>query len=269
MGMTRRFFVPAFWAATAAALASTACGARAETGTTSAGASEWTFAISPYFWMAGLDGEAGIGTQQADVDLSFSDLLKDLRFGGMLLADARKDRFGVFFAPLFVRTVAEAEAGAVDIDVTSDTAVVGGGVFYRIAEWTLGRNSEGRARKAWIEPLAGARWTYLRLEIDVSGPLDRQADQNQNWVDPVVGTRIGVDLAERWLLVAEGDVGGFGVGSDFTWNALGLLGYRTTFLGTDTLLGGGYRALSWDYEDGDFKWDVTMHGPFIGASFRF
>jgi hypothetical protein len=31
----------------------------------------------------------------------------------------------------------------------------------------------------------------------------------------------------------------------------------------------GYRALSWDYDDNDFEWDVTMHGPVLGMSFRF
>ncbi|HXV25162.1 MAG TPA: hypothetical protein VED46_12990 [Alphaproteobacteria bacterium] len=267
--MTRRFAIPAFYVATTAALASATFAARAETGSSSTGASEWTLEISPYFWMAGLDGEAGVGNLQADVDLSFSDILNDLQFGGMLLADARKNRFGIFFAPLFVRTFDEAEAGLFDIDVTSDTAVVGGGVFYRIVEWTIGRTGEGQARKAWVDPLAGARWTYLRLELDGDGPLGRHVDQHESWVDPFFGVRVGIDLSERWLLVAEGDVGGFGVGSDFTWNALAVLGYRITFLGTDTILGGGYRALSWDYEDGDFKWDVTMHGPFIGASFRF
>jgi hypothetical protein len=267
--MSRQFSIPAFRLATTAALVSASWVAQAETGTPSAVSSEWTFEISPYFWMAGLDGEVGVGNQNADVDLSFSDILKDLQYGGMLLADARKDRFGIFFAPLFVRTFDEAEAGPFDIDVTSDIAVVGGGAFYRIGEWTIGRTGEGRARKAWVDPLAGARWTYLRLELDGDGPLGRHADQHESWVDPFIGVRIGIDLSERWLLVAEGDVGGYAGGSDFTWNALGLLGYRTTFLGVHTTLGGGYRALSWDYEDGNFKWDVTMHGPFVGASFRF
>ncbi len=229
----------------------------------------WSFTIAPYFWAAGLDGEVGVGNQQADVDVSFSDILKDLKFGGMLLSEARKDRFGAFFAPLYVRIGEDAQSGPFDVDVTSDVAVVGGGVFYRMAEWNLGQLGEGRSRKAWIEPLAGARWTYLRLEIDGSGLLDRQADRNENWIDPFVGVQVGVDLAEHWVLAAEGDIGGFGVGSDFAWNALGLIAYRTTLLGIDTRFGAGYRALSWDYDDDDFKWDVVMHGPFIGSAFRF
>jgi hypothetical protein len=37
----------------------------------------------------------------------------------------------------------------------------------------------------------------------------------------------------------------------------------------DAFAGAGYRALHWDYEDGGFAWDVTMHGPMLGAGVRF
>jgi hypothetical protein len=56
------------------------------------------------------------------------------------------------------------------------------------------------------------------------------------------------------------------VGSDFTWNAQGIVSYRLPLRGLDVLVGAGYRALYWDYEDDDFKWDVTMSGPMIGAA---
>jgi hypothetical protein len=31
----------------------------------------------------------------------------------------------------------------------------------------------------------------------------------------------------------------------------------------------GYRAMSVDYENGDFVFDVVQHGPVIGGEFRF
>lgn len=31
----------------------------------------------------------------------------------------------------------------------------------------------------------------------------------------------------------------------------------------------GYRALSQDYADGGFRWDMTVHGPLLGLTPRF
>ena len=62
--------------------------------------------------------------------------------------------------------------------------------------------------------------------------------------------------------------------SDFTWHAGGLVGYRFDLFGEkDAKFIGGYRALSWDYEDGSglnkFEWDVTLHGPILGLVIAF
>jgi hypothetical protein len=46
----------------------------------------WTFAVAPYLWALSLDGNARVKGVEADVDVPFSDALKDLSFGAMLLA---------------------------------------------------------------------------------------------------------------------------------------------------------------------------------------
>jgi hypothetical protein len=93
-------------------------------------------------------------------------------------------------------------------------------------------------------------------------------------VDPLVGARAHFHLSERWSLSLEGNVGGFGVGSDFAWHASGAIGYRFSLFGEDNArLLGGYRALSQDYETGSgddkFEWDVTLHGPIVGLAIAF
>jgi hypothetical protein len=118
-----------------------------------------------------------------------------------------------------------------------------------------------------VEPEAGFRYTYLRTELEIRG--GRTVDGNENWVDPLVGSRIGLDLSDRWVLFGETNVGGFGVGSDFTWNAQAFVGYHTALFGRPTTFALGYRALSQDYDHKDFGWDVTMHGPIIGTAIRF
>jgi hypothetical protein len=233
--------------------------------------SGWNLAIAPYFWAAGISGDVGVRNVSTNVDESFSDILQHLTFGGMLLSEARNDRLAFFFAPLYVRLGDRSNPGPFSIDVDAGIAVIGAGASYRVAEWDLGSSGEGPSRKAWIEPLAGARYTYLHLETNVSGPLglNPSADKSRGWVDPIIGLSAGIDISKHWALTVEGDIGGFGVGSDFTWNALGLISYRTSVFGVDTRFGAGYRALSWDYDKDNLKWDVVMYGPFEGMIFRF
>ena len=73
---------------------------------------------------------------------------------------------------------------------------------------------------------------------------------------------------ERWSFHARADVGGFGLGSDFAWNASTEVGYRVA---TWARLFLGYRALDFDFADGSgsdrVEYDVRLWGPLVGVSF--
>ena len=236
-----------------------------------AGGDQWHFNVAPYLWGASLNGDVRIGRVEADVDLDFIDILKDLSLGAMLYAEARKQRYGAFTNMFFVRT-RDSSGGDVDVDVKSDTAQIAVGGFYRVLEWQWGETADGSPLQLAVEPLAGIRWSYLRAEVQFSGggAIDLpQADRSESFVDPIVGVRLASDLSERWLAFVSGDVGGFSVGSDYSWNVQGYIGYRMTMFGTPTILSAGYRALHQKYKDGDFRWDVTQHGPILGMIFAF
>jgi opacity protein-like surface antigen len=67
-------------------------------------------------------------------------------------------------------------------------------------------------------------------------------------------------------LRAYGDVGGFGLASDITYQVLGSVNYTfTESISADA----GYRYLKVDYEDGSYLFDVAFHGPFLGVVFEF
>lgn len=63
-----------------------------------------------------------------------------------------------------------------------------------------------------------------------------------------------------------GDIGGLGVGSRLTWQALGSVNYAWN---EKLTLKAGYRALHVDYRNGGFSYDVTQHGPAVAATYRF
>jgi hypothetical protein len=97
----------------------------------------------------------------------------------------------------------------------------------------------------------------------------RTVDSSESGVDPLIGSRSGLELTDRFAIIGEGNLGGFEVGSDFTWNAQAYVGYRFSMFGRPTTLLLGYRALYQDYHHNDFEWDVTMHGPVLGVATRF
>ena len=82
----------------------------------------------------------------------------------------------------------------------------------------------------------GRRWTdhleflfglaYVDLSMDLSlqstsgGPLDVAASRDADWIDPTLGLRYDRPLGDDWRLDLRGDIGGFGVGSDFMYHLL-------------------------------------------------
>ena len=63
----------------------------------------WTISVVPYLWTLSLDGEVGVKGVEADVDVSFGDILKDLDAAFMLDFIVHKGRFGLFINPLYAR----------------------------------------------------------------------------------------------------------------------------------------------------------------------
>ena len=61
-------------------------------------------------------------------------------------------------------------------------------------------------------------------------------------------------------------IGGFGINSDLTWQAQGMLGYEFNELFS---MGLGYRALGTDYSKDGFLYDIVSHGPVLGFEVKF
>ena len=94
-----------------------------------------------------------------------------------------------------------------------------------------------------------------------------------DWVDPLVGGRVRMEVAPGHELFVRGDVGGFGVGSKFSWQAIG--GYSFDYAIKDGITYSGligYKALYVDYAQGPgrkrYEFDMLQHGPVVGISLR-
>jgi hypothetical protein len=223
--------------------------------------------FAPYLWAISMDGDARIAGNAAPVDAPFTDTLDnaDTLIGLMAHLEIGADDWSLFFDPAFSVVGYEdvpTESGVADIEITSAWLEFGGA--WRVAD---GEVDAPTGRRARVDLLGGLRLTTL--DLDVTLEAGGGADDDKVWVEPFVGARARVDLAESWEFLLRADVGGFGLGSDFAWQALGVLGWRFDIFGAPSTLFAGYRALAQDYEDGGFEWDVVAHGPIIGIEFRF
>jgi hypothetical protein len=221
------------------------------------GSGGWDFAIAPYLWAAGMDGTLSIGQLEQDVDVSFGDIIDNLDFALMGHFDMRNERWLVSSDLVFVDLEHEE-------DLTNGTLTAG-------MDLTLLEVAGGYRVSPAVAVLVGARWVDMTASFRYSGEIIEPAvEGGTDWIDPLVGVNVVSPLAERWWVGLGGDVGGFGVGSELTWQAYANLGFKASGLVSIVL---GYHALDIEYEnDGgrqDAGADILISGPQLGVAFTF
>ncbi len=105
-----------------------------------------------------------------------------------------------------------------------------------------------------------------KIARTLESKLDTRVARVDDWWDPFIGLRGRLNLSEAWYLTAKGDVGGFGVGSDFAWQAEAALGCHVT---RSIFAEAGYRALGTDYNDDGLTYDVITHGAQVTVGITF
>ena len=254
--------------------------------------SQWRLSFTPYAWLTWLDGKQTVRGRSVDVNVNPIQVLGHLErvpfFG---YGEARDGPLAVytdvFYANLGLsgdgirsRTLAPGINGtlsaALGLDFEETVVEVGGA--YEVMKWDS---------HTAIDVLAGARYWHQEVSVNLAlaGTLDvgdleisrgfaAARSGSVDWIDPVVGARLRYNLAPRHDVMLRGDVGGFGVGSQFSWNALAA--YSFTFAKQDGVTYSGllgYRALSADYEQGSgrtrYVYDQVMHGPISGLTIGF
>ncbi len=236
-------------------------------------ASPWTFRLAMYGWMQSLDGTIGVRGIESSIDVPFKDILKELNFGLMTTAELRYQRWG-FMADMVYADL----RGSADTPFDVFFSKVDYEQKQFLGNFVLSYRFVDNPRFAF-EGYAGARVNYLDSEITLIGnrlPLppglppfivaNRAFGGSKTWVDPIIGGRFQTTISGPVFFRAGGDIGGFGVSSEFTWQAFGVIGVNVA---RNFSIGFGYRGLGTNYSDGGFKYDVIAHGPLIGSEFRF
>jgi len=226
---------------------------------------KWKFQTDIYLIFPYMKGDIGIGnTVTAPVDANPGDIFSKLKMGGMLYLEAHNTKWAVTSDLIFMNLNQDIPPSKFWDNGTAGAKqlVWEPAGFYRLLPF--------------LEIGAGGRLNNLQASIDgrrnafPAGTYEVSESASKTWFDPILITRLTADIKDKWLFQFRGDLGGFGIGSDFTWQLQGYAGYRFSKL---FQLTAGYRILSMDYDKGTdserFIYNVDLFGPVIRFGFNF
>lgn len=225
----------------------------------------WSFDIVPYLWLATYDGSfdlpgvpAAIPRTQSTQADPFS---THISAAAMLMAQVCYRDLGLYLDGAWLQLKTE---GDVESDLYSSTDIKSD-IAYGTAALSYCLPPLGKLK---ADLLAGARVWYVANEIQFNPGMAPGFTTNDSriWTDPIVGARLRYDLTRHWYEVLLGDVGGFGVGANLSWNVFGGVGYRFTNWCSAAL---GYRYMHIDYEDGGFLMNANVQGFLLEVGFHF
>jgi opacity protein-like surface antigen len=255
---TQTFAASAILLSAIPAIAGTTAPSLTNTGQLATTTPSWHCRVALYGWATALDGDVTIRGNSVPVDASFSDILDKLDFAAMGAVEVGCGKWSLL-ADLFYAQLSGSNSRK-DVYFESQLSQFIGNfvVAYHVIDTTATR----------LDVYAGARVNSLDADLDINprriGAIHRSA--SKTWVDPIIGVRFQQDLSNKFFLRMVGDIGGFGVSSDFTWQTMAALGYRTNDNGSVLL---GYRGIGTDYSDGNFGYDVISHGLMLGFEYKF
>jgi hypothetical protein len=221
--------------------------------------SEWKQTVFIYGMGAAIDGDAQIGPLKLPVDVSISDLFDALKFGAMAAYRTENDEWS-FEGDVTYMNLGWSPSGPrgnvrgqLDIDQLTVMATAG----HRLSPH--------------VEGLVSLAYFNLSTDLEVRVLEQRtRASRDADWIDPLLGLAYAVPFADKWTYSLRGDIGGFGVGSDLTWQVLTAVRRQNSERFGWYV---GYRALGYDYEDGKGAhyqhYDLTQQGPLAGIAISF
>ena len=158
------------------------------------------------------------------------------------------------------------------IELKLSTATEINNIFTRQLEETIGDVVVARRLAPGAHVYGGIRAWSTAVAFQLGEPTPGTLDGSDKWVDPILGGHLERPFSDGWFAALDADLGGFGIGSDFTYKAIGAIGYEVS--PTFSILA-EYSLLGVDYTTdtpaigGSATYDTLRHGPRIGARLTF
>lgn len=219
-------------------------------------AQDWTGQVTVYGWGAGVTGDFTpfTGAPTLSFEKSLSEVIEDLDGAFFVTGLARRGDL-VLFGDLTYS--ASSRSGVVPPGIPAS-----GELTLRSLTLAAGKRFDAGGSTT-VDLLGGLRaWN---IDGEVTSPVASVAP-SASFVDPIVALRVNTPLADRWSVLSYVDIGGFGAGSDFTWQAAVTANYQAR---DNLYLSFGWRHLAVDYAKGGTVFDGAMSGPLVGVTLQF
>jgi hypothetical protein len=220
---------------------------------------DWYVRVAPYLWLSNLGGVVDLekppqSTIVGGYELSVDS--EDLRSTWALRAEIGKGRWRAWLnassAPIALSTEMVPVA-------TPETTVEGRyDLKWQSYELFAVRQVGPFSAKHAIEVYAGARLVRQKWIIAPQQLPEERVDES--WAEPAIGGRLFTELGSRFWASFNADIGGFGVGSDSTWEMGGEVGF-TLAQPLDVTMRYNYLDVEYDNEKsgpGSLRWDRGM-----------
>lgn len=223
---------------------------------TVAQAQDWSGQVTVYGWGAGVTGDFTplTGAPTLSFDKSLSEVLEDLDGAVFVTGLARRGDLVLF--------------GDLTYSASSRSGIVPPGIpasgELTIRSLTLAAGKRFDAGGGTTVDLMGG-FRAWNIDGEVTSPIVSVAP-SASFTDPILALRVNTPLSDRWSVLSYADIGGFGVGSDFTWQVAVTVNYRAR---DNLYLSAGWRHLAVDYSDGGTVFDGAMSGPVVGVTLTF
>ena len=218
--------------------------------------SHWEFDVAPYVWFANVSADISFLNQTVPVTAQFKDVLKNLKMGALLHAEVKNGKWFIIGDLVYLKIAKDGNIEILSLDTRLE-------IKQTVAELGAGYNLINSQDWLFIDGFAGFRYFSIinKIEVDSQNLLDKTI----NTTDPFLGLRFRT-VSDKWINSVRVDVGGFGIGSEISWKANILIGYK--FSGLFALYM-GFQGYGIDYEKDDFGLDLTSAGLVTGFNFNF
>ncbi len=220
---------------------------------------DWKFEVTPYLWMAGIEGDVTVGDTTLEADVGFSDILDAVDASFAFLSVTQYKQWVIWTQLDYMSLSTDnLDDPPPNSEINTDVIILTAAGGYQFS----GPFGEGST----VDALIGIRYLGIDNEIEI-GPLS--ADKSRNITDVVLVLRPSAILFKETfkgrlrfnptLSIGGGD-------SDLTYELQPQLQYQITEHFAGRL---GYRRLFYDISGDRADFEATFHGLIVGIGGTF
>jgi len=175
---------------------------------------KWNVQVNPYMWLPAISGKIESLHSTKELTVPGIDLISNLKMAFFINAEVSKGK--LFFTPSYTYTKVGTDKqlftapNGKEVSVAPDLTL-------NIFGLNVGLH-EAVSKKLIIDPYLGVRYNNFKTTMELTGLMQSEnVEQTADFTDPLIGLRILYFPHPRVPVIFSSDVGGFGIGSDYSW----------------------------------------------------